>query len=389
MEESPEWGTLSPEEFAHLQKYLDYSSKKVQDVLQDFYGDGALSQHLQGECVDFEGFRLFLQSYLEASDVPEALCRHLFMSFQSTAPGQPGEGPGGGPRGGQGWTPRGGARGSAPSIPAGSGLVCVNDVSCYFSLLEGGRPEDKLEFTFKLYDKDGNGLLDSSEVERIITQMMRVAQYLDWDVTELKPILQEMMREIDYDGSGTVSLAEWLRGGVTNIPLLVLLGLEHMKDDGQHMWRLKHFNRPVYCNVCETLLVGLRKQGLCCTCERDGDGVGTGWGWDQDGDWDGMGLGSEWGPGWDGVGMGTGWGWDRDGDWDGMGLGSEWGPGWDGIGMGTGWGWEWDGERDGVGMGTGWGWDQDGEQDGMGMGSGWGAGWDGDGMGLGSGRGLG
>ncbi|XP_071887911.1 diacylglycerol kinase alpha [Anas platyrhynchos] len=237
MEESPEWGTLSPEEFAHLQKYLDYSSKKVQDVLQDFYGDGALSQHLQGECVDFEGFRLFLQSYLEASDVPEALCRHLFMSFQSTAPGQP-----------------------------GSGLVCVNDVSCYFSLLEGGRPEDKLEFTFKLYDKDGNGLLDSSEVERIITQMMRVAQYLDWDVTELKPILQEMMREIDYDGSGTVSLAEWLRGGVTNIPLLVLLGLEvHMKDDGQHMWRLKHFNRPVYCNVCETLLVGLRKQGLCCT----------------------------------------------------------------------------------------------------------------------------
>ncbi|XP_068777429.1 diacylglycerol kinase alpha isoform X2 [Struthio camelus] len=241
MEESPDWATLSPEEFAHLQKYLDYSSKKVQDVLQDFYGDGALSQHRQGECVDFEGFKLFLKSYLEADDIADTLCRHLFMSFQTTATGQPG-------------------------TEAGSGLVCVNDVSCYFSLLEGGRPEDKLEFTFKLYDKDGNGLLDSSEVDRIITQMMRVAQYLDWDVTELKPILQEMMREIDYDGSGTVSLAEWLRGGVTNIPLLVLLGLEvHMKDDGQHMWRLKHFNRPAYCNVCETLLVGLRKQGLCCT----------------------------------------------------------------------------------------------------------------------------
>ncbi|XP_038234172.1 diacylglycerol kinase alpha isoform X2 [Dermochelys coriacea] len=247
MSESKDWATLSPEEFAHLQKYIDYSSKKVQDVLQEFYGDGTLVQHLQGDSIDFEGFKLFMRSYLEAEEISDALCQHLFLSFQ-TSPGRaPGEQPG---LGGQ---------------PA-SGLVCVNDVSCYFSLLEGGRPEDKLEFTFKLYDKDGNGLLDSSEVDRIITQMMRVAEYLDWDITELKPILQEMMKEIDYDDSGTVSLAEWLRGGVTTIPLLVLLGLEvNMKDDGQHMWCLKHFNRPVYCNVCETMLVGLRKQGLCCT----------------------------------------------------------------------------------------------------------------------------
>ncbi|KAL2804805.1 diacylglycerol kinase gamma isoform 2 [Daubentonia madagascariensis] len=297
------WVSLTPEEFDQLQKYSEYSSKKIKDVLNEFNEGGSLKQYDPHEPISYDVFKLFMRAYLEV-DLPQPLSTHLFLAFsqkpRQETPDRPKEGansseanapdphiqnadnsakadeacaPDTESKMGEKQEPAEdqvaatllGAP-AAPSSSSESPIVYLKDVVCYLSLLETGRPQDKLEFMFRLYDSDENGLLDQAEMDRIVNQMLHIAQYLEWDPTELRPILKEMLHGMDYDQDGFVSLQEWIHGGMTTIPLLVLLGMDDSasKGDGRHAWTMKHFKKPTYCSFCHIMLMGVRKQGLCC-----------------------------------------------------------------------------------------------------------------------------
>ncbi|XP_023043349.1 diacylglycerol kinase gamma isoform X2 [Piliocolobus tephrosceles] len=298
------WVSLTPEEFDQLQKYSEYSSKKIKDVLTEFNEGGSLKQYDPHEPISYDVFKLFMRAYLEV-DLPQPLSTHLFLAFSQKPRQETSDHPTEEASNSEADSPdtniqnadnatkadeacapdtesnmaekqaptedQVAATPPEPPIPRSSGsespVVYLKDVVCYLSLLETGRPQDKLEFMFRLYDSDENGLLDQAEMDCIVNQMLHIAQYLEWDPTELRTILKEMLQGMDYDRDGFVSLQEWVHGGMTTIPLLVLLGMDDSgsKGDGRHAWTMKHFKKPTYCNFCHIMLMGVRKQGLCCT----------------------------------------------------------------------------------------------------------------------------
>jgi guanylate cyclase activator 1 len=80
-----------------------------------------------------------------------------------------------------------------------------------------GKLEDKLRWSFKVFDGDENGRLDRAELKKIIRVIYKIKQNGVQDETgteTLTPdeVTDRIFQKIDIDGDGQITLEEFMQG---------------------------------------------------------------------------------------------------------------------------------------------------------------------------------
>ncbi|XP_053709331.1 guanylate cyclase activator 1g [Synchiropus splendidus] len=93
-------------------------------------------------------------------------------------------------------------------------------------LILRGNLEDRLKWSFKMYDKDGNGLLDRQEVKRIIRILYKIK--LQKSPVSLTPseICDRLFDLVDENHDGQISLSEFMEGAKKDEWVMNLLKLD-------------------------------------------------------------------------------------------------------------------------------------------------------------------
>ncbi|XP_068580424.1 guanylyl cyclase-activating protein 2-like [Cebidichthys violaceus] len=98
------------------------------------------------------------------------------------------------------------------------------------NLVFRGDLEHKLRWSFKVYDKDGNGYVDREELWSIIDSLYRIKKgsKIDTDDTQLTvdEVADRILQAVDSDGDGQINLEEFIRGAQEDPWVLNMLQLD-------------------------------------------------------------------------------------------------------------------------------------------------------------------
>ncbi|XP_034722715.1 guanylyl cyclase-activating protein 2-like [Etheostoma cragini] len=75
-----------------------------------------------------------------------------------------------------------------------------------------GKLEDKLKWSFKVYDRDGNGGLDRQEVRQIVKIINKIKKHNDPDAGNIEDICERIFDLVDKNNDRQISLEEFIEG---------------------------------------------------------------------------------------------------------------------------------------------------------------------------------
>eukprot|EP00053_Salpingoeca_punica_P024199 m.12543 g.12543 ORF g.12543 m.12543 type:complete len:751 (-) comp6399_c0_seq1:575-2827(-) len=150
-----------------------------------------------------------------------------------------------------------------------SNEISFQEAAVTINFFEHYSPNEKLNFLFDAFDDDNDDFLNAEEMRQILLQTTSNALFLGQDTSQIRPILNQLIRDLDKNSDGKVSREEWITGGLNTTPLLQILGLDQSAGpnvrEGSHEWKAKKFSSSSYCVVCHTPIGGIRhRTALTC-----------------------------------------------------------------------------------------------------------------------------
>ncbi|XP_067091218.1 guanylate cyclase activator 1g [Osmerus mordax] len=102
-----------------------------------------------------------------------------------------------------------------------------------------GKLEDRLKWSFKVYDRDGNGKLDRQEVKHIVKIIYKINQ----NNTGMTPneVCDKLFELVDENQDGQISLSEFMEGAQRNEWIMNILKL----DVNASGWFKEHWRRTL------------------------------------------------------------------------------------------------------------------------------------------------
>ncbi|RKP18012.1 EF-hand [Rozella allomycis CSF55] len=99
------------------------------------------------------------------------------------------------------------------------------------NILLKGTPEEKLEFSFRIYDIDHDGFLTKKELQRIMNSMYSTF-YNEDQSQRIKEIVERIFEDIDVNGDNQLTLQEYKLSALKE-PLVVDFLQQFMNDNAE------------------------------------------------------------------------------------------------------------------------------------------------------------